>query len=154
ADFGGDGTEPAGAQHVGGGKEAGDQLRRRQLRGGDEGAVGERNPGEFRLGADGADELAVDAGALVAGPADLAGVVRGEDRADHELARLDRAHFGADVFDDADVLVAPRRRALDGFDAPVGPQVRPADAGGGEAADGGGRFDGGGGRSVLGPDVG
>ena len=30
-----------------------------------------------------------DAGGLVAGPADLAGVVRGEERADHELARPD-----------------------------------------------------------------
>ena len=87
ADLGGDGTEPAGAEHVGGGEEARDQIGGRQVGGGDEGAVGERDAGVLGLGADLAHQLAVDARALVAGPADLAGVVGGEERADHELAR-------------------------------------------------------------------
>ena len=47
----------------------------------------------------------VHAAALVAGPADLAGVVGGEERPDDELSRLDRGHVAADLFDDADVLV-------------------------------------------------
>jgi len=68
AGLGGDSTEPAGAEHVGGGEEARDKLRRRQVGGGHEGAVGERNAGKFRLRSDIAHELAVDARALVAGP--------------------------------------------------------------------------------------
>jgi hypothetical protein len=89
AGFGSDGTEPASAEHVGGGEEARDQVRRRPFGGGHEGAVGERNAGQFRLRSDGAHALAVDARALVAGPADLARIVRGEERADHELTGLD-----------------------------------------------------------------
>ena len=58
------------------------------------------------MGAFGADRLAVDAGALVAGLADLTGVVRGEERPDHELARPDGGDLAADLLDDADVLVA------------------------------------------------
>ena len=86
ADLGGHGTEPAGAQDVGGGEEARDQVGVGDLRGGDEGAVGKRDAGVLGLGADRPDGLAVDAGALVAGSADLAGVVRREERADDELA--------------------------------------------------------------------
>ena len=41
--LGGDGAEPAGAQHVGGGEQARDQVVGRDVRGGDEGAVGERD---------------------------------------------------------------------------------------------------------------
>ena len=37
---GGDGAEPAGAEHVGGGQQAGDQVIRGNLGGGDQGAVG------------------------------------------------------------------------------------------------------------------
>jgi hypothetical protein len=86
----GDGTEPAGAEHVGGSEEAPDEVLRRQLGCGHERAVAERDAGQLRLRSNGADELAVDARALVARPADLAGVVRGPERADHELTRLDR----------------------------------------------------------------
>ena len=90
AGFGGDGTEPAGAEHVGGGQEVGDQIVGRHLRGGDQGAVGKRDAHPLGLGAAcGAEDLTVDAGGLVAGPADLAGVVGGEERPDDELARAD-----------------------------------------------------------------
>jgi hypothetical protein len=61
AGLGGDGTEPPGAEHVGGGQEARDQVRRRPVGGGHEGPVGERNPGQLRLRSDGAHELAADA---------------------------------------------------------------------------------------------
>jgi hypothetical protein len=47
----------------------------------------------------------VDAGALVAGLAELAGVVGGEERADHELAGPDGGDLAADLLDDADVLM-------------------------------------------------
>ena len=49
---GGDGAEPAGAEHVGGGQQAGDQVIGGHLGSGDQGAVGERDPGQFGLGAD------------------------------------------------------------------------------------------------------
>jgi hypothetical protein len=83
----------------------------------------------------------VDARALVAGPADLAGVVRGEERADHELTGLDRADSAADLLDDADVLVTHRGGSLDGLDAPVGPQVRAADTSSRQSEDGVSRLD-------------
>jgi hypothetical protein len=84
----------------------------------------------------------VDAVGLVTGPADLAGVVGGEERTDHELAGLDRGDLGAGFFDDADVFVAHRGGLLDGVDAAVVPQVGPAHAGGGHADDRvGGVFD-------------
>src|SRR5207244_4358527 len=76
------------------------------------------------LRADGAHGHTVHARALVARLADLARVVRGEERTDHELARLDRRDRAADVLDDAHVFVAHRSRAVDWFDASVGPQVR------------------------------
>ena len=52
ADLGGDGGEPAGAEHVGRGEVAGDQIGGRDVGGGDEGAVGERDAGVLGLGAD------------------------------------------------------------------------------------------------------
>jgi hypothetical protein len=79
ADFGGSGSKPTGAEDVRGGEQARDQACGWQVRGGDEGAVGEGDTGPLGLGADGADELAVDARALVAGAADLTGVVRREE---------------------------------------------------------------------------
>jgi hypothetical protein len=127
SDLGGDGGEPAGAQYVGCGEEAWDQIGRRHVRCGDEGAIGEGDASQLGLGADGADELAVDAGALVAGVADLAGVVRGEEGADDELTRSDRRDSAADLLDDAYVLVTHGGGSLDGVDAAVRPQVRPAD---------------------------
>ena len=47
AGLGGDGAEPAGAEHVGGGEQARDEVVRRGLRGGDEGAVGQRDRGAY-----------------------------------------------------------------------------------------------------------
>jgi hypothetical protein len=82
----------------------------------------------------------MDAAGLVAGLADLAGVVGGEERTDHELARLDVRDLGAHLFDDADVFLAHRRGPVDGLDAAVGPAVRPAHARRGELDDGVGRL--------------
>ena len=78
--LGGDGGEPAGAQYVGRGEQTRDQVVVRQARGGDERAVGQRDPQPFGLGAHGVHPLPLDAGGLVAGAADLAGVVGGEER--------------------------------------------------------------------------
>ena len=49
--LGGDGGEPAGAEHVGGGQQRGDQVGVGLPGGGDEGAVGERDAGVLGLGA-------------------------------------------------------------------------------------------------------
>jgi hypothetical protein len=59
ADLGGHRAEPAGAEHVGGGEKARDELVGRWLRRRDERAVGERDPGVLGLRALGADGLAV-----------------------------------------------------------------------------------------------
>src|ERR671916_694888 len=83
----------------------------------------------------------VDAGRLVAGPADLAGAVRREERADDELVRLDQTHLAADLLDDADVLVAHRCRLRHRVGAAVGPEVRAAHAGRREPDEGVGRLD-------------
>jgi hypothetical protein len=77
---------------------------------------------------------------LVAGPADLAGVVGDDEGPDDEIADLDVVHLVTDLLDDADVLV-PHHLVVGGFDTPVGPQVRPADAGRGEPDDRVGRLD-------------
>jgi hypothetical protein len=77
ASLGWHGAEPAGAEHVGGREQARDQIVGRGVGGGDEGAVGKRDAQQLRLRAQGAHRYAVDAGALVASPADLAGVVGG-----------------------------------------------------------------------------
>lgn len=83
----------------------------------------------------------MDAGTLVAGPADLTRVVGREERPDDELARLDGADVTADLFDDTDVLVAHRSRAVDAIDAAIGPEVGAADARRRQSDDGVGRFD-------------
>ena len=116
--------------------------------GGDQGAVGQRDPQRTRPGLPMAPmSCRLHAGGLVAGPADLAGVVGGEERADHELAGLDAGDLAADLLDDADVLVAHRGGSVDWLDAAVGPQVGPAHAGGGDADDRVGGFDDRAGRS-------
>jgi hypothetical protein len=125
AGLGGQGPEPAGAEHIGGGEEARDQVLGRRLGGGHEGAVGERDPGSLGLCPDAPHELAVDARALVAGPADLARVVRGPERPDDELPGCDRPDGVADFLDDADVLVTEWDGSLDGLDAPVGHRSEP-----------------------------
>ena len=51
AGLGGDGAEPAGAQDVGGGQEVRDQVVGGDVRGGDQGAVGQRHAHPLRLGA-------------------------------------------------------------------------------------------------------
>ena len=140
-DLGRHGAEPAGAEHVGGREQARDHVVRRHARRRDQGAVGERDAGVLGLCAGGGTGLPVDARRLVAGPADLAGVVGGEERADDELARLDGRDRAADLLDDADVLVAHRCRLVTGLDAAVGPEVRAAHAGGRQPDDGVGRLD-------------
>ncbi len=73
---------------------------------------------------------------LVAGPAYLAGVVGGEERTDHELTGLDGRDLVAGLLDDTHVLVPHGRRARHLVGAAPAPQVRTADAGGGQANDG------------------
>ena len=102
------GGEPAGAEHVGGGQQERDELLVGHGGCGDECAVGQRDTCVLGLGTDGAHQLGVHAAGLVAGLADFAGVVGGEERADDELAGLEGGDVGADFFDDADVLVAHR----------------------------------------------
>jgi hypothetical protein len=141
AGFGGHGAEPAGAEDVGRCEQARDEIVGGDVRGGDERAVGERDAQKVGLGAEGAHGYAVDAGALVAGPADRAGVVGAPEGTDHELARLDRLNLRADLLDDAGVLVAHRCRPRELLDPSVGSQVRAAHAGGGDADDCVRRFD-------------
>lgn len=84
-----------------------------------EGAVGEGHADVLGLGA--ADELAVQAGRVVPVLAVGAGVVGGEEGADHQLAGLDDGHIAADLFDDAEVLVAARGGFGDVVDTAVVP---------------------------------
>jgi hypothetical protein len=139
--LGGHGAEPAGAEHIGRRQQPRDVVVGRDVGRGDQGAVGQGDAQQVGLGAESAHRDAVDAGALVAGPADLTGVVGGPERADHELARLDRLHRVADLLDDAGVFVPHRRRPLHVLHASVGPQVRPAHAGGRHTDDRVRRFD-------------
>src|SRR5437867_3929824 len=73
-------------------------------------------------------ELAMYAGRLVSCAADRAGVVRRKERADDELAWLDRFDRAADLLDDPAVLVAEGCRLRHRLDAAVGPEVGPAHA--------------------------
>ena len=104
AGLGGDGGEPAGAEHVRGGQQRRDQVGVGHAGGRDEGAVGQRDPRVLGLGARDGTGSTVHAVRLVAGLADLAGVVGGEERADDEVADLDVPDVRADLLDDADVL--------------------------------------------------
>jgi hypothetical protein len=119
--LGGYRTEPAGAKHIGGSEEARHQVRVGNPGGGDQGALGQRHPQPLGLGAARGGRLAVDAGALVAGPADLAGVVGCEERPDYKLAWPDCGDRAADLLHDPGVLMPHRPGAVDGLDAPVGP---------------------------------
>src|SRR5215204_4731553 len=134
-------AKPAGAEHVGGREQAGDHLLRRQARRCYEGAVGERDAGVLCLCAGWGTGLPVDAGRVVAGPADLAGVVGGEERADDELAQLDQTYLAADLLDNADVFMAHWGRPVDRRDAAVGPEVRAAHAGERQSDEGVGLLD-------------
>src|SRR5205807_10606064 len=99
------------------------------------GAVRVRDPRPLSLRPDRpVYELCVDALRLEPGPADLARVVGDNERADDEIARLNRPHGGAEFFHDTDVLVS-HRQVVDGLGATVGPQVGPANAGRGEPND-------------------
>jgi hypothetical protein len=153
AGLGGDGAEPAGAEHVGGGEQARDQVVGGHPGGGDERAVGQRDPRVLGLRASRGRGLTVDAGRLVTGTADRAGVVGSEEAADNELPRLDGADVAADLLDDAGVLVTHRGRPVDVLDAAVGPQVRAADTGRGQADDRVGRLLDLRVRAVLDPDI-
>ena len=139
--LGGDGAEPAGAQHIGGGQQARNQVGRRQLRCGHQCFVGQRDAGVLGLGADAAHQSGIHAPALVPSPADLAGVVGGEERPDDELSGFDGGHVAADLFDDAHVLVAHRGRGTDLLNTAPWPQVTAADTGRRDTDDGVGRLD-------------
>src|SRR5438477_531001 len=72
--------------------------------------------------------VAPNSGRLVSCAADRAGVVRRKERADDELAWLDRFDRAADLLDDPAVLVAERCRLRHRLDAAVGPEIGPAHA--------------------------
>src|SRR5207237_10037538 len=95
----GDGREPGGAEDVGRGQEARDQVIVGEVRRRDEGAVGKRNAQQLGLRSQRTHRDAVDAGALVAGPADLAGVVGSPERADDELAGTGHLYLRPDLID-------------------------------------------------------
>ena len=132
--------EPAGAEHVGGGHQRGNEIEVGLTGGRHKGSVGERDAGQLGLGADGAHQDAMHAVGLVAGLADLAGVVGRAEGADDEVADLDGADLGPDLLDDADVLVA-HHLVLDRLGAAVRPKIAAADAGRGQPDDRIGRFD-------------
>ena len=69
------------------------------------------------------------------------GVVRMQEAAHHEVARLDRRHGVPDRLDDAAVLVPDRGRPWYRRDPAVAPEVRAADAGGDGPHDGVRRLD-------------
>src|SRR6185437_415089 len=96
--------------------------------------------GQLGLGADGAHQDAVHAVRLVAGLANVAGVVGRPERADDEVAHLHGAHLGPELLHDADVLMA-HHLVIDRLGATVRPQVAAADAGRGQADDRVGRLD-------------
>src|SRR5438067_2456098 len=136
-----DRSEPAGSQDVRGGEETRYEVVGRDAGRGDEGAVSERDSRQLGLRPYGADGFSVHAGALVAGLADLAGVVRGKEGSDDELAGLDRRDGLPDCLHDPDVLVPHGGRPVDRLDASVRPEVGAADARRWEADDGIGRVD-------------
>ena len=103
AGFGGNSSEPTGAEHIRSGEQALGLLGGGFAVDLHQGAVGPGDAGVLGLGADGTHHHLVDAAGLEAGLADLAGVVGGDEGADHEVADLDVAHVVADFFDHADV---------------------------------------------------
>ena len=153
AGLSGDGGEPAGTQHVGGGQQVRYQILGRQLGGGDQGAVSQRHPHPLSLRTARGGCLPVGAGGLVAGAADLAGVVGGEERPHDKLTRLHRSDGRADLLHDPAVLMPHRPRTLQRLDSPVGPQVRSANAAGRQRDDGVGRLHDGGFGVVLHTDL-
>src|SRR5256714_7622718 len=90
---------------------------------------------------------------MVAVPAVRARVVGGGERADDELARLDRPYGAADLLDDAAVLVPHRRLPVDRLEPAIRPEVRPAHAGDRDPDDGVRRLDNLGRLAVLESDV-
>src|SRR5213076_757821 len=115
--------EPAGAEDIRRGEQAWDQIGGGEVRGGDEGPVGERNAQQIGLGAERTHRDAVDAGALVPVATDRTRVVGGPERTHDELARPDRLDVVADFFDYSDVFVAHRHRP--GVVSDADPAIRP-----------------------------
>jgi hypothetical protein len=87
-------------------------------------ALSQRDAGPLGLRADRpVHELGVSAAGLMAGPAHLARAVGDDERADAEVAGLDRPQLGADLRDDADVLMLHWPRPVDRLDVAVGLRV-------------------------------
>ena len=149
---GGDGAEPSGSKNVGCGQERGEGrlVLGPSSRNDDERSVGQRDSRVLSLGS--LDEAAVDATRLVAGAAYLTRVVGEAEGADDEVADLHVFHGVPDFGDRSHVFVAHRPSARR-LEAAVRPQIRSADAGGGDFDDGVGRFDDGGDVEVFDPDV-
>ena len=110
---------------------------------GEQGAVRLRDAQSLGLGpfhAAIAEEPAVQAGGVQVLVAEHAGAVGERKRHHHQIARLQRVHLRADVFDDADGLVAHALRRLAIRHQVVGPQVAAADTRAGHAHDRVGRL--------------
>jgi hypothetical protein len=148
----GHGGEPTGAEDIRSREQRRNQRGVGLARRGDESAVRQGDAGVLRLSADAAHPDPMHAVALISGPADLARVVGGDEGSDDEVADLDEFDVRTDLGDDAGVFV-PHGGVVDVVGPAVGPQVRHADAGGGQLDDRVGRFDDAGHRPVLNPDV-
>jgi hypothetical protein len=121
------GGEPAGAKHIGGGEEAPDLVRVGDLRCSDKGAVGQGDPQLLGLGR--AHAHALDTGGLVAGPADLAGVVGGLERgalAGASATVLDAIARALKLDDAERAHLFHLAHAADGTSAGMRPRRRPA----------------------------
>lgn len=142
---GGVGRVVAGAHHVGQREQGGDPRVVRGDRCGDQGAVGERDPGELALAAVDRVPVAVgpgppggpDARGRPTGPAGSAHPAGAHERRDDQIAGPHGGHLVTDVLDHADELV-PDPAAFAGRPAVV-PQVGATDAARGDPDQGVGR---------------
>ena len=91
-------------------------------------AIRQRHPKIGRLRAPRPHVLRLRTPALIPGMADRTGVVGSKEGANDKLTTFDAFDGIANFFNDAAVLVSHGRGLLWGIDAPIGPQVRPADA--------------------------
>lgn len=87
-----------------------------------------RNARVLGPGADAANHLHVRAERLIARPADLARVVRGDEGPNHESAGLDVLDLSPNFFNDADVFVSHNAILNLATEATVGPQAGTAHA--------------------------
>ena len=144
ADVAGDGRVVARAHHV---REREQRRHQRVVfvdRQDDECSVRLRNAHRFGLCSRDvirAEEASVDARRLQPLMAEHARAVRERERHDHEIARLQGPHVGADVLDHADRLVSHVAAGIAALHRLVRPQIATADAGVGDPDECVGRLD-------------